>query len=95
MKVIYCQDAKTCEIREIDGSLESMQKLVDGLIPVLYLSRELCVVVNEEGRLRNMPFNRMISGHILVGPIFFAKVSGEDIVGFTDEVATSMLELVA
>lgn len=95
MIIVYCQDKTTCDIRETDGSLESMQKLVDGFIQPVYLSNSLCVIVNEEGLLRGMPFNRFVAGQPLYGPLFFIRTVGADFAGIPYKTAVELLKLVA
>ena len=53
MKVLFIQPLKTPKTVEIDGSLESMQKLVGGYIESIYPFEdgEICLVCNEEGKL--------------------------------------------
>lgn len=39
-------------------SLEELQKFVGGYIQILYLAdRQLCMVVNEEGKIHGLPIN--------------------------------------
>ncbi len=47
---------------EIDGSLESMQQLVGGLIQAIYPFRdaEVALICNDEGKLLGLPFNRAL-----------------------------------
>ena len=55
-------------------TLEELQTFVDGYIEAVYLGREV-MYVNEEGRLRSLPYNeraskranRLIVGDVIVG----------------------------
>ena len=57
MKVLFIQPLKAPKTVEIDGSLESMQKLVGGYIESIYPFEdgEICLVCNEEGKLEGLP----------------------------------------
>jgi len=54
-------------------SLEELQKFVDGPIEILLTKDQQTMIVNEEGRLRNLPVNMeatsLIKGHIIVGNV--------------------------
>ena len=62
MKVLFIQPLKAPKTVEIDGSLESMQKLVGGYIEAIYPfeDSEICLVCNEEGKLEGLPLNRAL-----------------------------------
>lgn len=45
------------KVIEIDGSLESMQKIVGGYIETFPLDGPILIVLNEEGKLMNLPLN--------------------------------------
>ena len=59
MRILVIEPGRRPEMREIDGSLESMQEIVGGLIQALYLFDEpVALVCNDEGKLMNLPANR-------------------------------------
>ena len=59
MRVLIVEPKHRPEVREIDGSLKSMQEVVGGLIQALYPFDELVALVcNDEGKLMNLPANR-------------------------------------
>lgn len=72
---------------EIENTLEAKQKIVGGLIQVVSLTPEIDVIINDEGKLRGMPLNRLwLSGDgkpldILVGNIIVVRHCDEE---FTD-----------
>lgn len=93
MKVVYVPVGKEPEIKEIDGTLESMQKLVGGniaTVPYEY-TQSIIYVVNEEGKIKGMRPNRMVfKGYdYIAGDFFVAAIgpnedSGMDITGLND-----------
>lgn len=58
MKVLVVEPERRPEVREIDGSLKSMQDIVDGLIQPIYLDDSVALICNDEGKLINLPANR-------------------------------------
>lgn len=93
MKVIYCKVGQDPSLIEIDGSLESMQELVGGRIETFpYEYSPMVLVMNEEGKLQNLPPHRFIAnGRDIICGDFFVAAFGknedgeDDIVGLTDE----------
>ena len=59
MRVLVVEPERRPEVREIDGSLKSMQGVVGGLIQALFpFDEPLALVCNDEGRLLGLPANR-------------------------------------
>ena len=59
MLVLVVEPERRPELREIDESLESMQKIVGGLIqPVYPFDDPVALVCNDEGKLMSLPANR-------------------------------------
>lgn len=65
----------------IDGSLESMQAIVDGYIEIITLGKTLRMIVNEEGLLRDLKVNylaSMLYGHEIRGDVFCCSYDGKE-----------------
>ena len=59
MIILLIQPGEKPALTEIDGTLESMQKMVGGYIQVLYpFDDPIALVCNEEGKLLGLPLNR-------------------------------------
>lgn len=59
MRVLVVEPERRPEVREINGSLESMQEVVGGLIQALFPFEErVALVCNDEGKLMDLPANR-------------------------------------
>ena len=92
IKVLVVEPMKPCEVREIDGSLETMQAIVGGYIQAVYPYRdEIALVCNEEAKLMGLPYNRPLTNDrgvpydIVCGTFFLAGQGGEDFISLTDE----------
>ena len=78
MRAIYKKPGKAPEIIEIENDLSTLQKLVGGYIEVFPMASNADIICNEEGKLRDLPYNITLLGEHFVGPILVVGVSGED-----------------
>jgi hypothetical protein len=86
IRVMVFEPGKPGEVRTIDGSLESFQGIVGGYIELLRDRKTgLSLYINEEGRLKDLPFNRIFGGYEVVGPAVFHRAKGENEASLTDE----------
>ena len=95
MTVLLVKPRRRPLIKEIDGSLESMQGLVGGTIQAIYTFEDaVALVCNDEGKLLGLPPNRMLfdpdSGNpfdVIAGDFFLcaAPPGGETFESLTDE----------
>jgi hypothetical protein len=76
----------------IDNDLDAFQKIVGGYIENFFIGTtekgaRLAIVLNEEGKLEELPYNRHIVGlDILVGTLFITAYNLEgDNISLTDE----------
>ena len=61
MKVLLVKPCQRPTVIDIDGTLESMQTLVGGMIQALYLVDDTAAIIcNDEGKLLGLPPNRML-----------------------------------
>ena len=62
MRVLIVEPLKAPYTAEIDGSLESMQNIVGGLIQVIYpFDDPVALICNDEGKLMGLPLNRPLT----------------------------------
>lgn len=94
MRILIVEPFKRPYPADIEGSLESMQAVVGGLIePIFIFEEPVALVCNEEGKLMNLPFNRPIFddkgriADIIAGTFFlcYAPPDGDSFVSLTDE----------
>lgn len=83
MRVLVVEPERRPEVKEIDGSLKSMQEIVGGLIQPIYLNDSVALVCNDEGKLMNFPANRGLRDEngkiydIVCGTFFLCGVSAD------------------
>lgn len=81
MQVLYKKPAFPPEVIEVENELKPLQKLVNGYLETITVNSHMVMVLNEEGRLRNMVPNFYYKNELIVGPVFFCGVTGD---GFRD-----------
>ena len=76
--VVLCEPGKRAQVVEIENTLEAMQRTVGGLIEAIYTDHDyVCLIVNEDGKLLDLPMNRAIYvgdtiADIIMGSFFVA-----------------------
>ena len=95
MQILVVEPERRPEVREIDGSLKSMQEVVGGLIQTVYLFDDPAVVLvcNDEGKLMNLPANRGLRDEngqiydIIAGTFFLcgAPADGDSLTSLSSE----------
>jgi len=71
MKVVVKKVNKTQEVVTIPNELKALQSLVGGMIEIVEIGDGVLMVCNEEGKLKNLYPNLIISDDVIVGNIFF------------------------
>ena len=94
MKIVLVEPGKEAREAEITGSLQEMQKLVDGTIRAMYPWEDLVPLVsNDEAKLIGMPFNRVLEDYdVIAGPFFICGIKGDHFCSLTEEQAKTYLE---
>lgn len=77
IRVIVCRVGCDAVVEEIEPTLAAMQTLVGGYIERLILDEKTDLWCNEEGLLKELPYNRNIAGHRIVGDFFLASHDNE------------------
>lgn len=93
MRVLYVPVGYMPTVKEISGSLESMQDLVHGWIECLHIADDVALVCNEEGKINGSKANRFAfddKGNvidIIYGDFFIvgAPPDKDDFASLTDE----------
>ena len=85
MKILVVEPLKVPYEKEIDGSLESMQAIVAGLVEAIYPfeDEELALICNEEGKLLGLPYNRALRDEdgriydVIAGTFFLCRAPAD------------------
>ena len=101
MKVVIGEPKKKPVVHDIDADLESMQKIVRGLIEAVYpFDEPVALICNEEGKLLNLSLNRALrddEGNVydIISGTFFlcaAPPDSEHFESLTDQQAKTYME---
>lgn len=94
MKVLVVETGRQPMVKEIEGSLRSMQEIVGGYIQAIYpWMEEVALVCNEEGKINGMALNRSLLDDrgqlvdIIAGTFFIcsAPIDSESFQSLTDK----------
>lgn len=79
MNVLIVEPGQAPREAEIDGSLQSMQKIVGGTIQAVYpYEDQVALVCNDEGKLMGLPLNRKLEDYDIIAGNFFICGLSED-----------------
>ena len=95
MKVLIVEPGKHPRKAAIEHTLESLQTIVDGYIEITYPWKDAVgLVCNDEGLLRQLPFNRLVApGSGIFGTFFLCGLGEEDLTDLPDDMADKYLKL--
>ena len=93
MRILVVEPTKDPYVKEIDGSLASMQAIVGGFIQAVepFDDPNVLLLCNEEAKLLGLPENRFLRNRngipydIIHGTFFLAQGSGESFCSLTDK----------
>ena len=77
IKVLKVEPGKTPEVATLKNELFALQRAVSvgapyvGLIEIIEINDEVCILCNEEGKLLSLPPNRKIGRDIICGTFYF------------------------
>ena len=101
MRVIVVEPKKKPMVQDIGSDLESMQKIVSGLIEAVYpFDEPVALICNEEGKLLGLPLNRALrddEGNVydIISGTFFvcaAPPDSDHFAGLTDQQVKTYME---
>lgn len=104
MRILIIKPSQKPEVREIDGTLESMQGIVGGLLQAIYpYEQPVALVANDEGKVLGLPPNRGLRDEdgelydIICGTFFIvgALVNSESFASLTNEQTQYFSEMFA
>lgn len=84
MKILIKEPGKPWQIAEVENTLDALQKAVGGYIETLTFCTEpdtLVLIMDEEGRLNDKPYNMTICEVPLFGTLLLCGKNGDE---FTD-----------
>lgn len=90
MQVICKSPGRPPVVAQVDNTLEALQQAVGGPIETVTLARDAVIICNEEGWLRDLPFNCRFCRINFVGTILVVGVDGEEFSSLSNEDARTI-----
>lgn len=87
IKVIIKQPGQKPYVTHVSNSLENLQKTVGGYIETVNVAG-IVIICDEEGRIKDLPFNCNIGMTSFVGPVIFAGIKGDEFASLPCEFRT-------
>lgn len=85
IKVVMVEPNKHPIVTTIKTKLENLQEAVGGLIEIIDIEANICILCNEEGKLIGLAGNRKLGDDILVGTFYVCGSNDEgDLVSLTN-----------
>ena len=92
MKAIIKEVGKSAKVEDIKNDLETLQGLVGGYIEAVNMGQGVCLIVNEEGKLNNLPENFPIAHGVIVGTaVFVAYGKDGEFADLSDDQAKAVM----
>lgn len=85
IKVLIVEPNKEPYVTKIKNSLNSLQHIVGGLIDFIELSPNVDIIFNDEGKINNLPLNRIIPNDIVAGTFIVAGQHLGETISLTNE----------
>lgn len=77
IRVLKIEPGRPPEEVMMANTLEALQGAVGGLIEVVTLDSDVCLICNDEGKLIGLPGNRRLRGDIIAGTFVIVGDDGE------------------
>lgn len=79
IRVVIKKPGEAAREIEIENTLERLQELVGGHIESVWFAKNVWMLVNEEGKIRDLPYNFYVWDDVIVGPAIFAGQDGDEL----------------
>ncbi|MBE6689857.1 MAG: DUF3846 domain-containing protein [Ruminococcaceae bacterium] len=74
IRVLIKQPGEKARWEEIENDYKTMQQIVGGYVERIRIFSDLAILCNEEGKLRDLPYNLNVLGVDFVGTVIFVGV---------------------
>ena len=78
IRAIVKEPNKPAEVKRIENTLESMQEIVEGYIEAVTVTPDMIIICNEEGRIKDLPYNCVIADNEWYGTVMIVGSDGEE-----------------
>ena len=81
------------EAIQVANELKSLQKEVGGYLESFTIAEDVCVLCDEEGRLKGKPYNTTVCGVPFVGTVLIVGAAGEDFADLTERQEAALRDM--
>lgn len=92
IKVLIVEPEKEPYIKEIENNLESLQNIVYGCIDIIQMEKGVDLIVNDEGKINGLPFNRYITNDMIAGTFIVAGEKNGKMISLTNDMIKKYME---
>lgn len=85
IRVLIVEPGKEPYEARIENTLGTLQSIVNGYIEMIQMESGVDLIINDEGKLMNLPFNRYITGNMLVGTIIVTGIKNGETISLSSE----------
>lgn len=85
IRVLIVEPGKEPYEARIENTLGTLQSIANGYIEMIQMESGVDLIINDEGKLLNLPFNRYITGNMLVGTIIVTGIKNGETISLTSE----------
>ena len=85
IKVLIVEPEKEPYEKIIDNELETLQNIVYGLIEFIEMEKGVDLIINEEGKIDGLPFNRYITNDVIAGTFIIAGERNGKTISLSDD----------
>lgn len=85
MRALRKRPGEAWEPIAVGNELGPLQQEVGGYLESVTLAEDVCVLCDEEGRLKGKPYNTTVCGVSFVGTVLIVGVAGEDFTDLTEQ----------
>ena len=85
IRVLIVKPGKEPYEARIENRIGTLQSIVKGHIEMIEMESDVDLIVNDEGKFLNLPFNRYITGNMLVGTIIVTGIKNGERISLSPE----------
>ena len=85
IKVLIVEPDKEPYEQEIEHTLETLQSIVNGVIDIIEIEKNVDLIINDEGKILNLEFNRVIPNDVIAGTFIVAGQKNGETISLTEE----------
>lgn len=85
MRALCKNPGEAWEAIEVENGLKPLQDAVGGYLESVTFAEDVCVLCDEEGRLKGKPYNTTVCGVPFVGTVLIVGVDGEEFAELTEQ----------